>query len=56
MKGSANTLNPLSPNVNTQISTKTDNHKYRENVAAKKVLFKKMCLKFRSPTFNTFAK
>ena len=29
-----------------QISTQTDNHKYRSNVATKKVLFKIMGLKF----------
>ena len=29
-----------------QISTQTDNHKYRRNVATKKVLFKIMGLKF----------
>ena len=56
-KGPANTLTPLSQNViSMQISTQTDNHKYRKNVETKKVLFKKMGLKFRNPNFNILCK
>ena len=39
-----------------QISTQADNHKYRKSVVTKKVLFKKMSLKFRDPKFNILCK
>ena len=39
-EGPANTLTHLSPNVNNA-STQTDNHKHRESVSTKKVLFAK---------------
>ena len=42
--------------VIVQISTQTDNHKYRKSVVTKKVLFKKMSLKFRDPKFNILCK
>ena len=38
-----------------QISTQSDNHKYKKN-AIKKVLFKKMRLKFRNPNFKILIK
>ena len=39
-----------------QISTQTDNHKYRKSVATKKVLIKKMGLKFQNSKLNTLCK
>ena len=35
-KGPANTLTPLSLNVNDAVLTQTDKHKYRKTVATKK--------------------
>ena len=39
-----------------QISTQTDNHKYRQNVRTKNVLFEKMGLKFWKPNFDILCK
>ena len=40
-----------------QLSTQTDNHKYRKSIATKKsMLFKKMGLKSRNPKFNILYK
>ena len=39
-----------------QISTQTDNHKHRESVATKKVVFIKINVKFQNPKFNTLYK
>ena len=39
-----------------QISTQTDNHKYRQNVRTKNVHSKKMGLKFWKPNFNILCK
>ena len=48
-----NTLTPLI----MQMSTQTDNHKYRRSVATKKcIIFKKMCLKFPNSKFNIISK
>ena len=40
-----------------QISSQTDNHKYRKSVATEQIsFFEKMGLKFRNPKFNILGK
>ena len=55
-KGPANSLTPLFPKLIMQISTQTDNHKYRKVLQLKKVLLKKMSLKFQNPKFTILCK